>query len=313
MITMRAAAVVAMMAATLATGAGVARADVPVVVTDIPPVESLVAQVMGDLGKPMVLTGKGADPHDFQLRPSQAVALSKADLVFWIGPELTPWLERALGGAGAASRAVSLLHAQGTFTMEFAPGQGDPGAAHDAGAGQDGHGHAGLNPHVWLDPANAKVWLGLIAADLSKEDPGHAAQYAANAKTAAEAIDRADAEAKAILAPVGKAPVVFFHDAFGYFARHYGLNVAGSVALGDAATPGAKRLSDIHRMLNRTGTACVFPEANHDPRLVETVVQGTSAKIGAPLDPAGTTLPEGADLYERLIKGLADKVAACAG
>ena len=62
-----------------------ALADVPKVMTDLPVVHSLTAQVMGDLGTPDILLDKGADPHHFQLKPSQARALSQADLVLWIG------------------------------------------------------------------------------------------------------------------------------------------------------------------------------------------------------------------------------------
>ena len=69
-----------------------ARAEVPKVVTDVAPVQSLAALVLGDLGTPGVLVGNGSDPHDYQLRPSQMGALSGADLVIWVGPELTPWL-----------------------------------------------------------------------------------------------------------------------------------------------------------------------------------------------------------------------------
>ena len=71
-------------------------AQVPQVVTDIPPVQALTAQVMGTLGTPVLLLEKGADEHDFALRPSQMRDIATADLVVWVGPELTPWLDRAL-------------------------------------------------------------------------------------------------------------------------------------------------------------------------------------------------------------------------
>ncbi|KDB05538.1 zinc ABC transporter substrate-binding protein [Defluviimonas sp. 20V17] len=286
-------------------------AGVPRVVTDIPPVGSLVAQVMGDLGRPEVLTGKGADPHDLQLRPSQAVALAQADLVFWIGPELTPWLARALQGAGGRAKSVSLLHLPGTKTLDYSAGQGDPAAA--AGDHDHAHDEGALNPHAWLDPDNARLWLKAIAADLAQADPAHAAQYRANAKEAEARVAQADARARQILAPVGTRPIIVYHDALGYFARHYGLHLAGSIALGDAATPGARRLADIRGLLAKGDAVCVFPEAGVDPRLVQTVTQGTKVKIGAPLDPPGTMLAPGPKLYERLIEGMARKIADCAG
>ncbi|HOZ33146.1 MAG TPA: zinc ABC transporter substrate-binding protein, partial [Tabrizicola sp.] len=102
-----------------------ALAEVPSVVTDIPPVHALVAQVMGDLGQPELLLGKGADEHDFQLRPSQAGAVAEAGLVVWIGPELTPWLETALETRPARAASLALLDAEGTDRCGYAGG-GEP-------------------------------------------------------------------------------------------------------------------------------------------------------------------------------------------
>ena len=78
----------------LVLAAAPALAAPPKVMTDIPAVHALAAGVMGDLGTPGILLDQGADAHHFQLRPSQAKALSQADLLLWIGPRMTPWLER---------------------------------------------------------------------------------------------------------------------------------------------------------------------------------------------------------------------------
>ena len=88
-------------------------AEVPQVVTDTPVVQSLVTTVMGDLSEPMLLLDRGADAHDFQLRPSQVRALAGADLVIWIGPEMTPWLNRALQ-TGHDGQVIPLLATPGT-------------------------------------------------------------------------------------------------------------------------------------------------------------------------------------------------------
>ena len=96
-----------------------ALADVPRVITDIPPVYGLVSQVMGDLGAPVLLLEKGADEHDFQLRPSQMTDIASADVAVWIGPDLTPWLERALEGAKGDMASLPLLAVAGTKLLEF--------------------------------------------------------------------------------------------------------------------------------------------------------------------------------------------------
>lgn len=316
-----------------------AHAEVPQVVTDIPPVHSLVAAVMGDLGKPALLVGQGGDAHDFQLRPSQAAALQSAGLVVWVGPEMTPWLDRAMASLGPDVPKLGLLVAEGTYRQDFgATGEhdhnedhaegadddhdhaehaehagGDEGhEGHDHANGHEGHDHSGLDPHAWLDPENGRVWLDLIAAELGRLDPANAATYAANAATAKAAVTSAEDQARALLEPVHERPLVVFHDAYGYFAGHFGLNVVGTITSGDAAAPGAGRLADL-----RTGLAgqslCVFPEANHDARLSEQLASEAGLKLGGALDPEGSSLEPGPALYPALLTGLAGTLADCLG
>ena len=97
----------------------VAMAEVPRVVTDIPPVHSIVAMVMGDLGTPELLLGKGADEHDFQLKPSQMTAVTEAGLVVWVGPELTPWLDSALNANGGEGAVLTLFDDVGTYKFNY--------------------------------------------------------------------------------------------------------------------------------------------------------------------------------------------------
>ncbi len=309
------------LAALFAVAATPVLAEVPRVVTDIPPVHALAAQVMGDLGTPVLLTERGANAHEMHLRPSQAAAIAGADLLFWIGPEMTPWLDRALDGNPPRGTVVALLSAPGTHRQEFgAAGMAHHDDDHDHAHGKahdhahdagHGHVHEGLDPHAWLDPANAKVWLALIAAELAKADPANAAAYAANAAAASAAIDALDAEVAAILAPVRDRPFVVFHDAYGYFAAHYGLKVAGSVALGDAAAPGAARIAALREAIAKDGAVCAFPEAQHDTRLLAAATEGTGVRVGAALDPAGTTMDPGPDLYANLLRGMAQTIADC--
>lgn len=318
-----------------------ALAEVPKVVTDIPPVHSLVAQVMGDLGQPELLLEPGASEHDFQLRPSQAAGLQDADLVIWIGPELTPWLDRALSGLEGSGMQLALLQAEGTRTQPFAEGGahgGDDAHGHEDGEeghddhghddhaqdeqGHDdhgadegeghGHSHEGLDPHAWLDPGNAKVWLGLIAQELGRIDPDNAAAYAGNATAAQARIDALEGELRATLAPAAGKPVVFYHDAYGYFADHYGLTAIGSIALGDATAPGAARMAGLRDGAEQGAIACVFPEAQHDADLAEQLAEGTGAKLGPALDPNGSSLEAGPDLYGTLLTALAGSIAGCA-
>ncbi len=350
----------------LASTALPALADVPRVVTDIPPVHAIAAQVMGDLGQPELLLDRGANAHNYQMRPSQAASLADAGLVVWVGPEMTPWMERALDGLSPDVPRLSLLSAEGTLRRDYgdtsahdhgdhaeeakaeghdhgghdhgdhaddhakeATAEGHDHAGHDHGdhaeaakaeghdhTGHDhddheGHSHSGVDPHAWLDPANAKVWAGAIAAELSRLDPENAATYAANASTAQAGFDALDSELAALLAPVAGKPFVVYHDAYGYFASHYGLTVAGSVSLGDASSPGAARLRELSATVAAGDALCLFPEAQHDAALVTQMADGTSARIGAALDPSGSATEPGAQAYEAMMRALATNIVAC--
>ncbi len=281
--------------------ATVASADVPSVVTDTPVVQSLVAQVMGDLGAPEVIVTTGSDPHDFQLRPSQARALATADAVFWIGPEMTPWLSAAIEASGAAVH-VSLLDAPGTHLRSYSA-KDDDGHSHE---------HSGRDPHAWLDPENARTWVLAIAEALAARDPDNAATYRANADRAAQDIDALDATLGAKTKVVTKS-FVTAHDAYGYLAAHFGLPIRASLSEGDAAQPGAARMTGIKALLNSGTVACIFPEAGHDPKTVEALAEGTGARIGAPLDPEGIAIEPGPRLYAALMTALIDSIAQCAG
>lgn len=285
-----------------------ALAEVPRVITDIPPVYGLVAQVMGDLGAPVLLLEKGADEHDFQLRPSQMADIANADVAVWIGPELTPWVERALEGAKSEIVSLPLLAVQGTALLEFASKDDhadDHGHDHD----QD-HDHSGTDPHAWLNPENAAPWLDAIAAALSAKDSENAATYAANAAAAKAETAALDAEISATLIPVKDKGFVAYHDAYQYFVQHYGLNYQGSVAMGDASAAGAAHLRKVQSTI-ADGVVCVFPEVQHDADLLLQLTDGTAAKAGAALDPAGAMLDPSPDSYTDVLRNLTAALTGC--
>jgi zinc transport system substrate-binding protein len=292
---------------------------------------------MGDLATPDVLLARGGDPHNFQMRPSQAQSLADAALVIWVGPELSPWLARGLEGLGTQARSVPLLAAAGTETRKW----GDPTDAHDhtqhaekeddhahedhkddahsaeahAEHAHDDHTHDkdGIDPHAWLDPVNARTWLDVIAAELSALDPDNSTIYAANAAAGRAEIDLMEAQITATLAPVRDKPFAVFHDGYGYFVGHFGLQVLGSLREGDAAAPGAAHVKALEARLKDEGAVCMFPEANHGGAAAEQLSQATGVRLGAMLDPAGTSMEPGPALYVDMMQNLAQALADCLG
>lgn len=282
-------------------------AQAPLVLTDIPAVHSLVSQVMQGVASPQILLDQGNDPHSFQMRPSQARALSQADVLFFIGPELTPWLERAIYGVGIKGEAIELLEVEGTILREFEK-HDEEHAAHETD--DDGHHHDGIDPHAWLMPLNSTIWLDHIADKLAHLDPENALTYHQNANTAKAHVEQLDAEISILLAPIKDMPIIVFHDAYGYFADHYGLTIAGTVKQGDAATPGAAHLVELRQIISQSDVFCAFGEDQHDPALLHTLFGDSNVSIGV-LDPFGSSLEYGPELYALLLHNMAYKIADC--
>ena len=101
-----------------------------------------------------------------------------------------------------------------------------------------------------------------------------------------------------------------FHDAYQYFEHRYGVNAVGAITINPTVRPSARRLGEIQERLEQLDAACVFAEPQFEPTLVDTVIEGTSARTGV-LDPLGAAIDAGPDQYFELMNGLADSLADC--
>ena len=293
----------ALIALTLSIAA-IARAEPPRVAVDIAPIQGLVAQVMGDLGTPDLLITPGASPHDYRLRPSQAAALEAADLVIWIGPELTPWLARSLQILAPDAASIAVLDAPQTQSLDAR----DLAAFAASEPGQSGD--RGRDPHAWLDPVNAAIWIGLIADALAGLDPENSATYRANAAAALADIATLQAEIAAQIAPVRTTPFIVFHDAYQYFETRFGLTPVGAIALSDATSPGAARIEGLRALITERNVACVFSEPQFNAGLVDAVMEGRAARTTV-IDPMGTGIAPGPGFYPQLLRDVAGAFVAC--
>jgi len=295
--------------------------DVPRVVTDFGPVQSLVADVMGDLGQPRMLLPPGADPHDFQLRPSQAQALAQADLVFWIGPEMMPELDETFATLAPQAQVTALLP-MAAVTRSYGEGEEVHGEDHEdgqeEGQAQDheeghahDHAHDGADPHAWLNPLNGIAWAGHIASVLGQKDPANATTYAANAAALAESLSALDAQIAGSLRSLADKPFITYHDALGHFTDHYGLAVVGAIELGDASTPSAAQLAEVRGLLDGAGVVCVFPEAGRDPKYITALTDGLTVRVGGAQDIEFITIPAGPGQYAALLQGVAATLVDC--
>ncbi len=296
--------------APLAFGASVA-AEPPRVVADIAPIHALVSRVMEGAGAPDLLVPAGVSAHDLALKPSQARALQRADLVVWVGPEMSPWLDRVLDGRTA--QQLVLLTVPGTQVYQAREGavfdlDGDPDG-HDDHAGHD-HDHIGIDPHAWLDPVNAAIWVGALAEALAERDPENAALYRANADRAGADLTALTGKLAAELAPAEGHGLIAFHDAFQYFEARFGLSVTGAIIAADDSDPGPARLAALRDAVQRGDVACAFAEPQYNPGLLTAITEETGLPV-AVLDPLGADLTVGPDLYVDLLTEMGQAVTEC--
>lgn len=284
----------------------------PAVATSIKPVDDLVRAVMDGVGEPTRLIPPGSSPHTYALKPSERLAAEQADVLFWIGPEVETALAKVTKSLRPGTRIIALSTLP---DIELLPARTGGDWERKRPAPQrhehDEHHHSGsYDGHLWLSPANASMIVRAAAATLTAADPAHAAQYAANAEKAIRRLEILDDELKTKLAPVTAKPFIVFHDAYQYFEHAYGLRAVGSILVSPEAMASAGRVEAMREKIKQLGAVCVFSEPQFEPKLVQTLIEGTQARTGV-LDPLGAQLPSGLAGYEQLLRQLADNLTGC--
>lgn len=294
-------------------------AEAPRVVASIGPVHSLVAGAMQGVGSPTLLVPGNASPHTFALKPSDAVALDKADVIFWIGEGLEGFLVKPLASLGKKAIAVELAEAPGVTVLDRRKGGAwpdddyDRDHGHDKKAKEKKHAHAhedGKDSHLWLDPANGRAIVAAVVAALAEKDPANAARYRANGDAVAKGLTALEGELKAKLAPVADRSFIVFHDGYQYFERRFGLNGVGAITVDPERPPGARALKNLRARIKSAKAVCVFSEPQFEPKLVRSVIEGTKARTGV-LDPVGAGIAPGPELYGTLLRTMADAFVGC--
>jgi zinc transport system substrate-binding protein len=288
------------------------------VVASIKPIHSLVAAVMGDIGTPHLLLEAPSSAHHFTLKPSQARSLQAADIVFWVGPTMEQPLTKALATLAPQAQTLPLIESAGLVLINFdkvTPAhekhdhEKHDHEKHDEHAKHDDH---LINPHIWLDPQNAKIMLGVIAARLAKADPENASTYAANADSMAARLAILETDITSQLASYSAAKFLVLHDAHVYFERRFGLRNYGAITTEPDVMPTASRVKALRDELREHRFDCIFTEPFLGQKAVALIAEGSKVSIGT-LDPIASNLPAGAQLYPDLLMSYAKALQSCFG
>ena len=299
-----------------------AKADLKVV-TSIKPIHSLASYIMDGVGSPGLIVDGYNSPHSFQLKPSHAKMLEQADIIFWIGEDLENFLEKPLATITKKAEKIELLEIKGIKKLKFRErnifeeheGHDDHGDdakkeehddhGHDAKKEEhddhEGHGHGEYDPHIWLDPINAKVILNEITEHLIENDSKNAASYKSNLAKALAKID------KLIINVITETNTdlsyVVFHDAYQYYENRFNVNILGAMTVNPDVMPGAEQIHEIHEVIEHDNVNCILSEPQFNPDIIKSIAKDTSVKTGV-LDPLGANLKPGKDLYFDLIRNM---------
>ena len=314
-----------------------AKAEIKVV-TSIKPIHSLASYIMDGVGSPDVIVDGYSSPHGFQLKPSHAKMLENADIIFWIGEGLENFLEKPLDSISKNAKKVELMEIKGINKLEFREKNifnehdhdehkheedghkeeehdehehGEDGhkeEKHDDHDGHDDHGHGEHDPHIWLDPQNAKVMVKLITKELSELDLKNAPTYKKNSEKALSDLDKL---IKKVKKDTNKdLRFVAFHDAYHYYEDRFGINLLGALTVNPDVLPGAEQLAEIREVIEHEKVNCIFSEPQFNPDIIKSIAKDTGVKTGV-LDPLGANLDKGKDLYFDLIKNISSSFKGC--
>lgn len=255
----------------------------PHVAVSIKPLHSLVAGVMDGVGEPQLIMSGNASPHDYALKPSDARLLENAGVIFWIGPNMELALRKSLSTASEGGNKALVVQMTNNE----------------------------IDPHIWLDPVKAADIVEHTAEQLILADPYNADRYRQNAARMKERLVALHADLRQRLAPVSDKPFIVFHDAYGHFAKSFGLNVAAVFTPSTDRRPGARRIANIRKLMRDMGVRCLFKEPQFDSGLLATAIEGMDWARIADLDPIGTELAVGKELYFDLMKTNVNAVLGC--
>ena len=294
---------------------------------------------MDGIGKPELIVDGYASPHGFSMKPSHAKMLQNADLIFWVGEDLEGFLEKPLKSIAKKAEKIELIEIKGLNVLKFRErnifdehddhdDHDDHGKKeddhddhdhdehakkeehddHDDHDGHEGHAHGEYDPHIWLDPMNAKVILNEMVEHLIENDPTNEAKYKSNLDKALKDIDTLTIEVISDLS--NSVSSIVFHDAYQYFEKRFNVNILGAFTVNTDVMPGAEQLAEIREIIEHDKVACIFSEPQFNRDIINAVAKDMKIKTGV-LDPLGATLDSGKDLYFKLIRNMSASFKGC--
>ena len=286
------------------------------IVVSIKPLHSLVSGVMLGVSIPRLLLKGNFSPHRYSMKPSDAEDLQQADIIFWGGENLEIFLAKPLSSLSKKATVVSLLQIDGLILKYFRSSKHRDkreifeSYARNLTNNQYIEKQSALDPHIWLDPENAKVITKKIVNILSEYDPENSQKYLRNGENIIVRLNELDQHLSSEMREISDRTYFVLHDAYQYFENRYQLQSAGSIIINLDHFLSVRRLKKIQKMIKRNEVYCIFGEPQYSQKILTSLTKGTSVKTGI-LDPIGTNIHPGPELYFDLMKNLSTSLKSC--
>jgi len=260
----------------------------PRVLVTIKPVHSLVTALLADISKPDLLLDGRLSPHGYQLRPSDALKLTQADVIIWVGPTLEDFIQKQLRQI-SGKKIIQLTdthHTAGSLTQ-----------LHE-------------DPHRWLDPQLALLDTQHIAENLISQYPQLEPKISINLKRLGDRLRDLDNELIRMFSEKHEISAMLYHNAWHYFTDHLHLNVHGIINPVAHQQPGARHLNKITETIKSSNTQCLLIEPQFQPRYINTLKKKYQLKV-LKIDPLGASQPSGTEAYFNMMRANANAFIQC--
>jgi len=267
------------------------------VVTTIQPLALIVRAVAGETAHISTLIEKQDSAHHFTLSPGDRLAIEGADVLLWIGPDFEVFLNTMM------SRLVDQTLLTALALPEMTLHRLDDET---------------IDPHVWLDPANAQVIAAAIAGELTRLDPDNRQRYSDNLTAFTQALARIEGEIAGELAELPEFSFAVYHNAYQYFEQRFGLAHGVALVHNPEVAPGIQQTLRTQARVREVAPACVLIEPDYSPALLATLMGDSRAQqievdlLGYDLDMTGTTALTATANYEQLLNTIAASFQRCA-
>lgn len=269
----------------LLTGCGTQPADTAAgdgrlrVLTSFSPMYDFACKIGGDCIDVTNMVPSGTEPHDWEPSTNDLKNLEKADVFIYNGADMEPWADDLL-----VSRSDTLRVVEASENVELRTTDGEHEHAHEHEDAD--HHHGDFDPHVWLDPENAKIEMEAIRDALCAADPENSTVFQSNYEKYAAELDALDTEFREKLAPLPNRTIVVAHEAFGYLCDAYGLTQVGIEGLSPDSEPDPDRMAEVIDFVREHSISTIFFEELVSPKVAEAIASetGAQAKMLSPLE-----------------------------